>query len=337
MSKAWLGLVVIGFLSFSPSSRSLGGPTETQAPASSEPDITSAKPDVREADPTSETIDAEPFQLRKTGKDHERLIYRVSALPPFELAKILKELSKLEDGLPSSHETGKAESHSLAIVSSLANNRLVLSGTPEAIDEVTTLLEGLDRPSSPVMLTVEIGEATLPKQETLDHSKAKAETSGSDTTIEQWRWNERPADMKTISRVQLTTLDNQPCLAQIGARIPVSSVLPSGDVAQTANVGIVVSITPRVNGDGSIVMDVDVEQSQLDTENDKSPASRKSEATRQPISTMTIHSSLLVPDGRPAILGAATPRGTTDKALVVVITPRVLSQSATQQPPVGKP
>ena len=224
---------------------------------------------------------------------------------------------------------------------SLVRNSLIISGPPDAVEEVRKLLEGLDQPLSQVMLDVEIGEAPVGVDDETKEAAAPEPGEQDNTLVEQWRWAQRPAQMTTIGRVQLTTLDNQPAFAQMGARVPmVVGVSKSADGeevrnASLINVGLIVAVTPRITPSGSVVMEIDAEQSQLGPEAEGVHISITGDkVVRTPqVNTTSIQSTVTVSGGQSVILGAVTPRGQADKALIVVITPHIIAPGETPPAP----
>lgn len=287
-----------------------------------------------QADATPTIGSSESLQVLKSGPDHARIIYQASALPVLELAQTVKQLFEAEHNLPSLQGTdGKTKRASVAIATSIVSNSMVISGPPEAVQEVRKVLDGLDQPRRQVLLTVEIGETTLEGSDQADERPQPVGSAGQEMSGNQFRWTDRPANMKTIGRLQLTTLDGQPSFAQMGARVPmvlgISKSADGEEVRNTSltNVGLIVGMTPRVTPNGSVVMDIDVEQSQLGPEAEGIPISMTSEkVVRAPqVNTTTIQSTVTVADGQSVILGAVTPKGQMENALVVVITPHILA------------
>ncbi|MFZ5833691.1 MAG: secretin N-terminal domain-containing protein [Planctomycetota bacterium] len=285
---------------------------------------------------------AEPLQVLKSGDEHTRLIYRAKALPAMELENTLKQLFQSEAELRSSADSDapRAPSARVAVAPSAVSNVLIISGPPDAVAEVRSLLEGLDQPTGQIMLDVEIGEAPM-GEETAEAGARSDGAQPADASTQQQRWTERPAKMETIGRVRLTTLDNQPAFAQMGARVPrVVGVSKSGDgeVRSTTleNVGLIVGVTPRITPDGAVVMEIDAEQSQLGPESEGIPIeSRGDKVVRTPrIDTTTVQSTVTVSDGQTVVLAsvARTRMGESDKALVIVVTPHIVVPDGVKKP-----
>ncbi|MEX2174382.1 MAG: secretin N-terminal domain-containing protein [Pirellulaceae bacterium] len=74
--------------------------------------------------------------------------------------------------------------------------------------------------------------------------------------------------IQVISRPQVQTLDNQPAFIQVGSLVPrITSTTITNGISQSnttdANVGIILGVTPRTSPDGTIVMEVNAEKSEV--------------------------------------------------------------------------
>ena len=78
--------------------------------------------------------------------------------------------------------------------------------------------------------------------------------------------------MDILQRPQVMTLDNQPAYIQVGQRVPrISTVTVSATAGNTNgitidNVGLILGVTPRISPDGLVVMQIDAEKSELESE-----------------------------------------------------------------------
>ena len=133
--------------------------------------------------------------------------------------------------------------------------------------------------------------------------------------------------METTARVGVITMDNQPAFIQMGSRVPrLSSIKETGSEVRLDNVGLIVGVTPRM-GDGSVTMQIDVEESQLASESEGIPFSVASgKVVRSPvIKATTVQTTVKILDGHPMILGSVTGQGKADKELVIIITPHIIA------------
>ena len=293
--------------------------------------------------PETSTSVGEPFQVLKSGPGtgNKRVIYRAKVLPVTDLEITLRQLFVMEGNLQSTaNADAKAgPSPRVAIAVSVVNNSLIISRPTAAVEEVMSLLHELDQSGGQIVLDVEIGEADIDEEEN-DNASQSADAQTGEASVNQWRWAERPAKMKTIGRVRLTALDNQAAFAQMGARVPmVESVSRTADrelpTTSLMNVGLLVGVTPRVNTDGSIVMEIDAEQSELGSEAEGIPISiAGGQVVRTPrIDNTTIQTTLTVADGQTVVLGAVARSDQTNKALVIVITPHIIRPNKPETSP----
>jgi hypothetical protein len=277
----------------------------------------------------------DPLTVLISGAGHTRLVYRLNSMPVSEMDRMLRELLHQEGELQSSAGTAaKGLSASrVAIASSPVSNSLVISGPPDAVEEMRSLVERLDQRPGLVLLDVEIGEAPIEaKPGETPNTDAKA-TSARPSSF---RLLERPAKMEITAHARLTTLDNQPAFVQLGQRMPMisgvtrSSMGGSMNSITFQNVGLILGVTPRICPDGTVTMQIDVEQSQLGPENEGTPMSSTGDrVVRSPrTDAATVQTTVDVPDGKTIILGSITRQGKTDKELVTILTPHIIRPDA---------
>ena len=209
------------------------------------------------------------------------------------------------------------------------SNSLVISGPPEAVKEVQALVDSLDQPPGLLLLEMEIGE--IPLGEAKHGEKLASSEKPSATTAESFRLLERPAKMEIVARARLLTLDNQPAFAQLGSRVPsITSVNNNAVKGLTHSVneipvGLILQMTPRINADG-VVMQIDVEQSQLGPESEGVPISVAGDkVVRSPqVEMTTIQTTVSIPNAQTIILGSVARHAKSDKETVIVLTPHIL-------------
>jgi general secretion pathway protein D len=111
-------------------------------------------------------------------------------------------------------------------------------------------------------------------------------------------------DVKVLSNPSLVVLDNQAATLTVGDQVPIST--GSATVLTTSNTvvntisyqstGIILNVTPRINSSGSIVLEIEQEDSEV------SPTSTSGSLTPT-ISQRKIKSSISVPNGQTVLLG----------------------------------
>ena len=114
---------------------------------------------------------------------------------------------------------------------------------------------------------------------------------------------EKETSINIVSSPHLMVLDNQTASLQVGDEVPVITRQQSGtditsnlvNTVEYRNTGVIMSVTPRVNSSGSIIMDVEQEVSNVVP---------SSEETLTPtISQRKFKSSLVVQSGDTVVLG----------------------------------
>ena len=210
------------------------------------------------------------------------------------------------------------------------SNSLVISGPPEAVEEVQSLVDKLDQPVAMLLLDVEIGVAPVGERKPVEGPKPKEKSPAA--TAEPFRLPQRPEKMETTGRVQLIALDNQPAFARMGSRVPrvaSMSTSPTGGGTRSTtldNVGLTVGATARIDPDGAVVMQIDVEQDQLGPEKEGLPISAAGDnVVRSPRRDGTsIQTTVRILNAQTMILGSIAGQGKPDKELVVIVTPHIL-------------
>ncbi len=199
------------------------------------------------------------------------------------------------------------------------------------------LAEKLDQPAPQVQFEIEIGEVATGEAK---HGEiAKSEGAVTAEKINTFYILERPKSMKTIGRARVLTLDNQAANVQMGQRVPTISSLPqyrgfgksesspSAPTVSFQNVGLILGVQPRINvKDGIVVLQVAAEDSKLEPESEGIPLMvADNKVIRSPkIDSLTIQTTVTIPDGKTIMLGSAGRLGKTDKELVIILTPHII-------------
>jgi type II secretory pathway component HofQ len=295
------------------------------------------------ADAPREKPPEEPLTVLKSGPDHIRVVYRLKNCPATQVHQDLQRLFQLEGGMyKSAARSAKgAAGASVGIVPDAVTNSLLISGAPEAVEEVRTFLGKLDQPPPLVQMEVEIGLAPIGESKVVENKaveggkpaeSARPKEKSSPAKDEPLRLTRRPDKMETTAHVRLMTLDNQPAFVQMGSRVPrVSSMSVSATGNETRsttmdNVGLIVGITPRIDPEGTVVMQIDVEQGQVGPESEGIPITvAGGKLIRSPrMETTTIQTTVRIHDAQTMILGSIAQKGKSDKELVIIVTPHVL-------------
>jgi general secretion pathway protein D len=182
----------------------------------------------------------------------------------------------------------------VAIVAEPVNNALLVSASPRYFEQVEEMIMELDQPQKQVLIQVLLAEITLDGttdwgmqwQTDLDlqgkgipvdsadinslggTSSAVGAIGGLTATLTGDNWGfilkamQSDGRLEILSRPQILAADNQPATIDVGQRVPVvtgSRVTERGDSINTfeyEQVGIQLEVTPRINPDGIVKMDV---------------------------------------------------------------------------------
>jgi type II secretory pathway component GspD/PulD (secretin) len=113
-----------------------------------------------------------------------------------------------------------------------------------------------------------------------------------------------------LSRPQVMTLDNQPAFVMVGQRVPRITGVSTTQVGQTnqiitENVGLILTVTPRISPEGTVVMEIDVDKSELGPEAEGIPVSiSEGQVIRSPrVNTTTAQTTISASDGQTVLLG----------------------------------
>ena len=271
----------------------------------------------------------------------------------------------------------------VAIVAEQANNALLVSASPRYFEQVSDMIEQLDQPQRQVLIQVLLAEVTLDGSfdkgldwsvnrlnnvSSSDDSKiveqqdfsAGSVGGGLTATITSGDVNFMLRAMQTdgrleiLSRPQILAADNQPASIDIGQRVPFvtgSSFNERGFLVNSftyENVGVQLSVTPRISIDGVVKMEVEPTISSLSSskvpisENFEAPVINNRSATTQVsvqngqtivigglISTQDEERITKIPVlGDIPYLGAAFKRTKTSRSrteLLIIMTPYVIN------------
>lgn len=244
----------------------------------------------------------------------ERAVYPVKGGDPVALAEVIGK-----------HFPGEVEASAVA-------GSLVLSGPPESVAEATKLLGRVDRRARTVELVVTLVEVS------------GKDVDLPDGPVDRARADELVKAGGSVQRVRLTADEGQPVSLQSGTDKPMltTSVIrpaafpgpdggpakrpgaaPAGAVAQRSinyrPVGTTVKATPQVGADGSVAVDLSVQDSSVRA------AAADDETGSPAFDTATLTTRLTVPAGR-AVVAQATRKDAKDgrSVTLVVVTAKVI-------------
>jgi type II secretion system protein D len=122
--------------------------------------------------------------------------------------------------------------------------------------------------------------------------------------------------LEVLSRPQIMTLDNQPAFIQVGQRVPRitgTTINATGQVnnIQMEDVGLILGVTPRISPDGTIVLELDAEKSEVGPEIEGIPVSiSEGVVIRSPrVDITTAQTTVSARDGETIVLGGLIMKG----------------------------
>jgi type II secretion system protein D len=185
----------------------------------------------------------------------------------------------------------------VSIVAEPVSNTLLLSAHSHYFDNLSAMIEELDRAQPQVLVRVLLAEITVDAMRDLgvewNYTKnfdggwnlgtgtdlgvpnELATLGGYSALVTGNNFNfllralESDGHLEVLSRPQILTADNQPASINIGQRIPLitgSQITPQGGVNnqfEYRDVGVNLSVTPRIVGDGFVQIDVQTTNSSL--------------------------------------------------------------------------
>jgi type II secretory pathway component GspD/PulD (secretin) len=199
------------------------------------------------------------------------------------------------------------------VVADDSSNSLIISGLPEAVEEIAKLIPQLDTRQSMVNVNVRIQEVTNDAALSLgiEWSFGVGNFSGKlletgvkflfDSTTALAGFNigaalnalESQKLSKRINDSNVSVVNNGSALIRSGGRIELNIPSAAGNISKTIPFGVVLQVKPRISNDGTIAMDIAAEVSDVQNKGSLDPnridfEERKSETTVQLQSGQTV-------------------------------------------------
>ena len=182
------------------------------------------------------------------------------------------------------------------VVADTDTNSLIVTTSAKYRDSVREIIKELDRPAAQVLIKVLVAEVTHDNSADLglDFSVLNRRANGNGEVIGQVMGNAAAASngglvvslvennvmatlhalgsygkLDVLSRPYILASDNQQASITIGQQIPIVVNTQLTDTGQTINsvtqqdIGIILNVTPHINPEGLVILDVDQEVSQL--------------------------------------------------------------------------
>ncbi len=245
----------------------------------------------------------------ESAQQSETLVYAARGVPVAELADVIQQLTR------------KGE---VTVVPEVITNHLVLSGPPDLVRRLSTVLEQIDR----LPRRIEI-QALLVELRDLEVEVADGEFEDHARSLRDLAAN---GGATILTRVRMTTLDNQLAQVQVGGQ---KAVLTGGvfsprdgrrsNTYQVDEEGLIVAVTPRAT-DESIMLNISVEETRI--EDSPAPSADSVEDITPPAkSTAVVNSTVSVKDGETVTISDVDQgRGDSNRRVIVVVTARVLDR-----------
>lgn len=282
---------------------------------------------------------------------HVRTVCRLKSAPAVDVAAAINQLLAAEGQAA----VGLTRAN-VVIVPDPVSNSLVIGGPQAAVDEVRELLIRLDCPAAMVRLEIVLADVPVARAGSqCEATPGKEKDASPDASRGQFDLSNLPADAGILCRAQLTTLDNQAASLHVGRRQPMVTGVSVSAHGQTnavtyENVGTRIVVTPHVDPNGPVTLDVDVEDSRLGppdesvvllapnpsgkskeapgvaavSPKDATTAESSSATVRPPqVQTMTTQSTVRVPDGQTVVLAGLVQQARSKQRLLL-LTPRIL-------------
>lgn len=152
-----------------------------------------------------------------------------------------------------------------------------------------------------------------------------------DEPLKQLQRLEEEEALSGVTRIRVTTLEQQPASVQFGQRINLRSAagpgggFPGGgrgaSMVRGENTGTLLSATARVESDESIVLNLQFEQSRLASPRERDPSAGEDPSAPPDVGTITAQTTLRVVSGGVEVLGGGrTSTGKTSEQSLILVT-----------------
>ena len=307
------------------------------------PQASAAKPKLRAATPDEKQMEKKGYvsprsispvvsKPRAKAVERKREVIRLANSPAGDVAQTINEMLRNE------RAAGPSPAGEVVIVPDVVSNSLVISASPQTVEEIVELVKELDAQPSMVVVRVLMAEIVSEGKSSDDvllddlsafvEDRPDADKKGSkpillgshDAALAMVKKLAGQKGVEILARSQITALDNQSAYAQIGRRVPRASTArgdkPAG--VEYENVGLILGVTPRINPDGMVTMEIDFEKSEIGDVADDGLA--------PPIETIRVQTTVSVPDGQTLILGGLVAEsGNEKRELLMVVTPHIVA------------
>ena len=165
-------------------------------------------------------------------------------------------------------------------------SEIIVKGTEEQLDNVTTMIVGLDKRAPQIMIEAKVIEITVDGEKDLGikwssgtgDTKALGQITIGELTLggsfersglieATLKALQTEGKTNILSNPKVLTLDGKEAKILSGSKIPIRIITPEGlETVEYRDVGLSMTITPRLSSDGLITMDVNPKIESLGTE-----------------------------------------------------------------------
>jgi len=165
-------------------------------------------------------------------------------------------------------------------------NEIIVEGTREELDNVATIVAGLDKRASQIMIEAKVIEVTIDGEKDLGirwssgtgDTKVEGQITIGELTLggsfersglieATLKALQTEGKTNILSNPKVLTLDGKEAKILSGSKIPIRIITPDGlETVEYRDVGLTMTITPRLSSDGLITMDVNPKIESLGTE-----------------------------------------------------------------------
>jgi type II secretory pathway component GspD/PulD (secretin) len=222
-------------------------------------------------------------------------VYFGKYVPAVDLSESINAFLR---GSPNADET--------VIVPQPVTNSLMVRGKAEVVQRVHEMLKQLDRKPASVFVEVVVVCVESDKRP----ARIAIGGDGGNSADELLDVLSKQGQLQVLARAQLMALDNQAAFVQIGRRKPhVTSVQESNrGVSRTVereNVGLTLGLTPRVTQDGTVLLETDLERSDLQDQEDGIEISPGGDQAVG-VTTLSLQTTLCARSGQTVVIGGLT-------------------------------
>ncbi len=194
------------------------------------------------------------------GKMPDRKVIRIKHAPVVDVADAINELLRAE------RKANEADDHAV-VVADPVSNTLLISATPNLVDQIELLVTALDR--KPPLIRVDAALVQVTREATAEKAQVGSAShtwkEGISAALEELG---QRGHVRVLARPTVLAVDNQAAFVQVGRREPRLTGMRESSQGrlnsmELENVGLILGVTARANDEDWITMEIDLEDSRL--------------------------------------------------------------------------